>query len=88
MFKGGYEFTAEVTHGFPTQPSAFDYDPILEIAAIGTKNGCLRVFGAPGIELTGACEEDAAVLKATGYFLEGFQFRWLNLRRMPLLLSR
>ena len=44
MFKGGYEFTAEVTHGFPTQPSAFDYDPILEIAAIGTKNGCLRVF--------------------------------------------
>ena len=68
MFKGGYEFTAEVTHGFPTQPSAFDYDPILEIAAIGTKNGCLRVFGAPGIELTGACEEDAAVLKATGYF--------------------
>lgn len=61
--QGGYEFTAEVTHGFPTQPSAFDYDPVLEIAAIGTKNGCLRVFGAPGIELTGACEEDAAVLK-------------------------
>ena len=33
------------------------------IIVVGTKNGCLRVFGAPGIELTGACDEDAQVLK-------------------------
>jgi hypothetical protein len=42
--------------GFPSKPSAIDYDRVLKLLAIGTKNGEIRIYGAPGIQLS--CYQD------------------------------
>lgn len=34
--------------GFPSKPSAMDYDRKLKLLAIGTKNGDIRIYGEPG----------------------------------------
>ena len=52
-----------MTHGFPTQPTALDIDPTLELLAVGTKVGVVRIYGAPGVEMICACEEDASVVR-------------------------
>jgi lethal(2) giant larvae protein len=36
--------------GFPSKPSAMDYDRKLRLLAIGTKNGDIRIYGAPGTQ--------------------------------------
>lgn len=33
-----------VEHGFPSQPSALTYDPILRVMAIGTKAGAVKLY--------------------------------------------
>ena len=33
-----------VEHGFPNQPSALAYDPKLQLMAIGTKSGAIKVY--------------------------------------------
>lgn len=33
-----------VEHGFPHQPSALAFDPKLELMAIGTKSGAIKVY--------------------------------------------
>ncbi len=37
-------FTQTVEHGFPNQPSALAYDPKLQLMAIGTKSGAIKVY--------------------------------------------
>jgi len=31
-------------HGFPQKPSAFAYDPLLSLLAVGTENGNVRMY--------------------------------------------
>ncbi|KAJ8345178.1 hypothetical protein SKAU_G00293710 [Synaphobranchus kaupii] len=65
-----------VEHGFPSQPSALAYDHMLQLMAIGTKSGAVRVYGKPGVEFTGMHKETAAVTQM--HFLHG-QGRLLSL---------
>uniref|UniRef100_A0A8C1ZHW1 LLGL scribble cell polarity complex component 1 n=1 Tax=Cyprinus carpio TaxID=7962 RepID=A0A8C1ZHW1_CYPCA len=63
-------------HGFPNQPSALAYDPKLQLMAIGTKSGAIKIYGAPGVEMTGLHKDTAAVTQI--HFLYG-QGRILSL---------
>uniref|UniRef100_A0AAR2IKB2 Lethal giant larvae homologue 2 domain-containing protein n=1 Tax=Pygocentrus nattereri TaxID=42514 RepID=A0AAR2IKB2_PYGNA len=56
-----FAFNKTVEHGFPNQPSALAYDPKLQLMAIGTKSGAIKVYGAPGVECTGLHKETATV---------------------------
>uniref|UniRef100_A0AAR2JG95 Lethal giant larvae homologue 2 domain-containing protein n=1 Tax=Pygocentrus nattereri TaxID=42514 RepID=A0AAR2JG95_PYGNA len=56
-----FPFVQTVEHGFPNQPSALAYDPKLQLMAIGTKSGAIKVYGAPGVECTGLHKETATV---------------------------
>ncbi|GFO39278.1 lethal(2) giant larvae protein-like protein [Plakobranchus ocellatus] len=56
-----FRFQKCVEHGFPTKPSAMAYDSKLQLLAIGTKSGVIRVFGAPGFEVAAAHEGDVSV---------------------------
>ncbi|XP_067225318.1 LLGL scribble cell polarity complex component 2 isoform X2 [Chanodichthys erythropterus] len=56
-----YQFNKTVEHGFPHQPSALGFSPSLELLAIGTRSGAIKLYGAPGVEFMGLHEENAAV---------------------------
>ncbi|XP_014676770.1 PREDICTED: LOW QUALITY PROTEIN: lethal(2) giant larvae protein homolog 1-like [Priapulus caudatus] len=67
-----FEFKKTVRHGFPHRPSAMAYDPMLKLLAIGTRNGQVRIYGAPGVEFDGQHaqgEVDNGVTRL--YFLPG-----------------
>lgn len=44
-------------HGFPSRPSALAFDPVLNLIAVTTKQGCVNVYGRPGVEFYGRIEE-------------------------------
>ncbi|KAM8798550.1 lethal(2) giant larvae protein homolog 1 [Eudromia elegans] len=71
-----FAFSKTVEHGFPSQPSALAYDAQLRIMAIGTKAGAVKIYGAPGVELSGVHKEAATVTQM--HFLGG-QGRLLSL---------
>uniref|UniRef100_A0A673K672 Lethal(2) giant larvae protein homolog 1-like n=1 Tax=Sinocyclocheilus rhinocerous TaxID=307959 RepID=A0A673K672_9TELE len=71
-----FAFSKTVEHGFPNQPSALAYDPKLQLMAIGTKSGAIKIYGAPGVEMTGLHKDTAAVTQI--HFLYG-QGRILSL---------
>ncbi|XP_051905194.1 lethal(2) giant larvae protein homolog 1 isoform X1 [Hippocampus zosterae] len=71
-----FAFSKTVEHGFPHQPSALAYDPELQLMAIGTKAGAVKVYGAPGVEFTGLHDDTTAVIQI--HFLPG-QGRLLSL---------
>uniref|UniRef100_A0A8C9Y3W1 LLGL scribble cell polarity complex component 1 n=1 Tax=Sander lucioperca TaxID=283035 RepID=A0A8C9Y3W1_SANLU len=56
-----FAFNKTVEHGFPHQPSALAFDPKLELMAIGTKSGAIKVYGHPGVEFTGLHKDTTAV---------------------------
>uniref|UniRef100_A0A8C5HVR6 LLGL scribble cell polarity complex component 2 n=1 Tax=Gouania willdenowi TaxID=441366 RepID=A0A8C5HVR6_GOUWI len=56
-----YQFNKTVEHGFPHQPSALGYSPSLQLLAIGTRSGAIKLYGAPGVEFMGLHDENAAV---------------------------
>ena len=43
-----YAFSKNVTYGFPHKPVSMDWDPQLNLLAIATKHGLIRIFGQPG----------------------------------------
>lgn len=53
-----FAFNKTACHGFPHCPSALAWDPFLELFAIGTKTGSLRLYGTPGVEYV--VEHDAS----------------------------
>ncbi|XP_071041650.1 lethal(2) giant larvae protein homolog 1 isoform X2 [Parasteatoda tepidariorum] len=57
------------THGFPHRPSALAWDAKLQLLAIGTKNGLIRIYGAPGVEFEGKHKEESCVIEL--FFLPG-----------------
>ncbi|KAM6914169.1 lethal(2) giant larvae protein homolog 1 [Lycodopsis pacificus] len=71
-----FAFNKTVEHGFPHQPSALAFDPKLELMAIGTKSGAIKVYGSPGVEFTGLHRDTTAVTQI--HFLPG-QGRLLSL---------
>uniref|UniRef100_A0A3Q1G1I4 LLGL scribble cell polarity complex component 2 n=1 Tax=Acanthochromis polyacanthus TaxID=80966 RepID=A0A3Q1G1I4_9TELE len=56
-----FQFNKTVEHGFPHQPSALGYSPSLQLLAIGTRSGAIKLYGAPGVEFMGLHDENAAV---------------------------
>ncbi|XP_033745086.1 LOW QUALITY PROTEIN: LLGL scribble cell polarity complex component 2-like [Pecten maximus] len=48
-------------HGFPSKPSCMAHDSKLRLLAVGTKQGIIKVYGQPGVELTGELMSDATV---------------------------
>lgn len=42
-----------VEHGFPSQPSALAYDPVLRVMAIGTKAGAVKLYPFPPLRAGG-----------------------------------
>uniref|UniRef100_A0A4W5PW61 LLGL scribble cell polarity complex component 2 n=1 Tax=Hucho hucho TaxID=62062 RepID=A0A4W5PW61_9TELE len=56
-----YGFNKTVEHGFPHQPSALVFSPSLQLLAIGTRSGAIKLYGAPGVEFMGLHDENAAV---------------------------
>ncbi|RVE69268.1 hypothetical protein OJAV_G00076060 [Oryzias javanicus] len=71
-----FAFRKTVEHGFPHQPSALAFDPKLQLMAIGTKSGAIKIYGAPGVEFTGLHKDTTAVTQIL--FLPG-QGRLLSL---------
>lgn len=45
-----FAFNKIADKGFPSKPSAMDYDKKLKLLALGTKNGDIRIYGAPGTQ--------------------------------------
>uniref|UniRef100_A0A8C5BH49 LLGL scribble cell polarity complex component 2 n=1 Tax=Gadus morhua TaxID=8049 RepID=A0A8C5BH49_GADMO len=56
-------FFHTVEHGFPHQPSALGYSPSLQLLAIGTRSGAIKLYGAPGVEFMGLHDENAVVTR-------------------------
>ncbi|XP_061087860.1 LLGL scribble cell polarity complex component 2 isoform X2 [Conger conger] len=56
-----YQFNKTVEHGFPHQPSALGYSPTLQLLAIGTRSGAIKLYGSPGVEFMGLHDENATV---------------------------
>uniref|UniRef100_A0A3Q1KFJ1 LLGL scribble cell polarity complex component 2 n=1 Tax=Anabas testudineus TaxID=64144 RepID=A0A3Q1KFJ1_ANATE len=56
-----FQFNKTVEHGFPHQPSALGYSASLQLLAIGTRSGAIKLYGAPGVEFMGLHDENAAV---------------------------
>ena len=48
-----FSFSKNVEYGFPNKPLSVDWDPHLQLLVIITKSGLIRIFGQPGVELTG-----------------------------------
>uniref|UniRef100_A0A8K9XPL8 LLGL scribble cell polarity complex component 1 n=1 Tax=Oncorhynchus mykiss TaxID=8022 RepID=A0A8K9XPL8_ONCMY len=71
-----FAFNKTVEHGFPHQPCALAFDPQLQLMAIGTKSGAIKIYGSPGVEFTGLHRDAAAVAQI--HFLQG-QGRLLSL---------
>ncbi|XP_030840039.1 lethal(2) giant larvae protein homolog 2 isoform X6 [Strongylocentrotus purpuratus] len=63
MRKELFAFNKTVEHGFPNKPTALAYDPKLNIFAIGTSNGVIKIYGAPGVEFMGIHSGDFSVSK-------------------------
>uniref|UniRef100_A0A6Q2X5F3 Lethal giant larvae homologue 2 domain-containing protein n=1 Tax=Esox lucius TaxID=8010 RepID=A0A6Q2X5F3_ESOLU len=83
-----FAFNKTVEHGFPHQPSALNFDPQLQLMAIGSKSGAVKIYGAPGVEFTGLHKDTAAVTQI--HFLQGQvrQNHFLTSRVTVLLLLR
>ncbi|XP_054718851.1 lethal(2) giant larvae protein homolog 1-like [Uloborus diversus] len=64
-----FSFQKTVLHGFPHRPSALAWDPKLQLLAIGTKLGSIRIYGAAGVEFEGKHKEETCVMEL--FFLPG-----------------
>lgn len=57
-----FAFNQACYHGFPAKPSALAWDPLLRLLAIATKNGQIRIYGTPGVELYGQNENSESAI--------------------------
>ncbi|OQV25726.1 Lethal(2) giant larvae protein-like protein 1 [Hypsibius exemplaris] len=48
-------------YGFPNRPSALAYDAKLNVIAIGTRSGSVKIYGAPGVECYAQHDNDSPV---------------------------
>ena len=59
-----FNFSRNITYGFPHKPSCLGWDPELRLLAVGTKTGQVRVFGRPGVEIIGNLDREEVGLVA------------------------
>lgn len=59
--KDVFTFQKTVPHGFPHHPTALAYDEELQLLALTTKKGQLRVYGQPGVEYYTDIDSDSPV---------------------------
>lgn len=58
-----FAFNKTTQHGFPHRPSSLAWDPKLQLMAIGTRSGVIKVYGNPGVELCGQHQHDCTVVQ-------------------------
>uniref|UniRef100_A0A8C1ZLC7 LLGL scribble cell polarity complex component 2 n=1 Tax=Cyprinus carpio TaxID=7962 RepID=A0A8C1ZLC7_CYPCA len=63
-----YQFNKTVEHGFPHQPSALGFSPSLQLLAIGTRLGAIKLYGTPGVEFMGLHDENAVLVLILSFF--------------------
>lgn len=56
-----FQFNQTLFHGFPHRPSALAYDKKLNLLAIGTREGSLRVYGRAGVEFTALIDQERKI---------------------------
>lgn len=56
-----FQFNQTLFHGFPHRPSALAYDKKLNLLAIGTKEGSLRVYGRAGVEFRASIDQERKI---------------------------
>lgn len=56
-----FEFNQTLFHGFLHRPSALAYDKKLNILAIGTRDGSLRLYGKSGVEFQTTIEHERKI---------------------------
>ena len=56
-----FQFNQTLFHGFPHRPSALAYDKKLNLLAIGTKEGSLRVYGRAGVEFQALIDQERKI---------------------------
>lgn len=56
-----FTFQKTVPHGFPHHPTALAYDQELQLIALTTKKGQLRIYGQPGVEYYTDVDSDSPV---------------------------
>ncbi|KAL9956887.1 hypothetical protein ACROYT_G038440 [Oculina patagonica] len=54
-------FNKAVEHGFPPKPSAIAHDAVLNLLAVGTSNGLLKIYGRPGVELSARHQQETVI---------------------------
>jgi len=59
-----FNYSKNITYGFPNKPSCLGWDPELKLLAIGTKTGLVRVFGQPGVEIIGHLDKEEVSIMA------------------------
>ena len=59
-----FNFSKNITYGFPHKPACIGWDPELRLVAVGTKTGQVRVFGRPGVEIIGQLDKEEVGLVA------------------------
>ena len=59
--KDVFTFQKTVPHGFPHHPTALAYDEQLQLIALTTKKGQLRIYGQPGVEYYTDIDSDSPV---------------------------
>ena len=66
-----FNFSRNITYGFPHKPSCLGWDPELRLLAVGTKTGQVRVFGRPGVEIIGNLDREEVGLVAVTWIPGG-----------------
>lgn len=56
-----FSYKELLLHGFTHRPSSFAWDPKLNLIAIGTCAGFIRIYGTPGVEFYGQHEGECCV---------------------------
>lgn len=61
--KDVFGFSQCVEYGFPHKASAIAFHPQLSLLALGTETGSLRIYGAPGVQISSTHKDEVAVVK-------------------------
>ena len=56
-----FQYNQTLFHGFPHRPSALAYDKKLNLLAIGSREGSLRVYGRAGVEFTALIDQERKI---------------------------
>ncbi|XP_065316008.1 syntaxin-binding protein 5-like isoform X2 [Gordionus sp. m RMFG-2023] len=70
--KENFTFSYTIKHGFPYSATSLAYDPVQNLLAIGTSNGCVRILGKPGVDIDVKHDPPAIVQQLIFIINEGY----------------